>query len=141
VFRLNQSMAGMTLEEIIQEIRKSLLSDGRELVLLIEDFAALIGIHEVLLRVCIQEAVRDGKRVMAPMRTALAVTEGHLAGRDTILTRARREWLIRSTFDESDDVVQRSIELVGAYLNAARWGEAELRKRFAESTRNPDGSL
>ncbi len=28
VFRLNQSMAGMTLEEIILEIRKSLLSDG-----------------------------------------------------------------------------------------------------------------
>jgi hypothetical protein len=140
VFRLNQSMAGMTLEEIIQEIRKSLLSDGRELVLLIEDFAALIGIHEVLLRVCIQEAIRDGATVMAPMRTALAVTEGHLAGRDTILTRARREWLVRSVFDEGD-VEQRSIELVGAYLNAARWGEAELRKRFSERTLGVDGSL
>jgi hypothetical protein len=140
VFRLNRSMAGMTLEEIIQEIRKSLLPDGRELVLLIEDFAALIGIHEVLLSVCIQEGVRDGKRVMAPMRTALAVTEGHLAGRDTILTRARREWLIRSAFDEGD-VDHRAIELIGAYLNAARWGEAELRARFAERAIHVDESL
>ncbi len=89
----------------------------------------MIGIHEVLLRICIQEAIRDGKRVMTPMRTALAVTEGHLAGRDTILTRARREWLVRGAFDEGD-VEHRSIELVGAYLNAARTGEAELRRRF-----------
>jgi hypothetical protein len=141
VFRLGQAMGGMTLEDIILHIRQILFEDGRELVLLVEDFAALSGIQEVLLRVCIQEAVRDGKLVRAPMRTALAVTDGYLAGRDTILTRAKREWILKTALDTEDDVIDRTRALVAAYLNAARWGEAALERRFMGSSQDGHGDL
>ena len=35
-----------------------------------------------------------GTSMRATMRTAIALTDGYLAFRDTILTRARREWVI-----------------------------------------------
>jgi len=141
LFRLNQAMGGVTLEEIVLQIRTLLMEEGKELVLLIEDFAALSGIQEVLLSVCIQEAVRDGKQVRSPMRTALAVTDGYMASRDTILTRAKREWIVESNLPNDEDVLSRVRQLVGAYLNAARWGEAELIKRFEQSRQDSVSSL
>ena len=122
MFQLGQSIGGVTLEEIILEIRELLMHQGKELVLLVEDFAALSGIQEILLRICIQEAVREGKLVRSPMRTALALTDGYLKGRDTISTRAKREWIVLSEFKDSSQVVDATVDLVGAYLNAARWG-------------------
>lgn len=133
LFRLNQAMGGVTLEEIVLQIRTLLLQEEKELVLLIEDFAALSGIQEVLLNVCIQEAVRDGKIVRSPMRTALAVTDGYLASRDTILTRAKREWIVESNLSDETEVLLRTRQMVGAYINAARWGEAALINFFKDS--------
>lgn len=141
LFRLNQAIGGVTLEEIVLQIRTLLMEEGKELVLLIEDFAALSGIQEVLLSVCIQEAVRDGKQIRSPMRTALAVTSGYMASRDTILTRAKREWIVESSLPNDEEVITRTTQLVGAYLNAARWGEAELIKRFDQSRHNASSSL
>jgi AAA domain len=141
VFRLNQAMGGVTLEEIVLQIRELLMEEGKELVLLIEDFAALSGIQEVLLSVCIQEAVRDGKLIRAPMRTALAVTDGYLASRDTILTRAKREWVVESVLADETEIVSRTTNLVGAYLNAARWGEANLETKFHQSKDDPSIGL
>ena len=73
VFQLEQNTGGMTLQDIILGVRKILFEDGRDLVLLIEDFAALAGIQEVLLKVCIQEGEYEGRKVQATMRTALAL--------------------------------------------------------------------
>jgi hypothetical protein len=120
---------------VLQRIRELLFEDGRELVLLIEDFAALSGIQETLLSVCIQEAVRDGRLVRAPMRTAIAITDGYLKGRDTILTRAKRVWQVRTTLNAPEDVFAATTALVAAYLNAARWGSAELERQFRTSAR------
>ena len=141
VFHLDQEIGRITLSDIILRIRELLFEDKRELVLLVEDFAALSGIQEVLLNVCIQEAVRDGKQVRAPMRTALAITDGYLASRDTILTRAKYQWVIRSTLDGPDDILKRTVNLVGAYLNAARWGEAELERMFDNSSQDSESAL
>ena len=132
VFQLEQSTGGMTLQDIILAVREILLSDGKDLVLLVEDFAALAGIQEVLLKVCIQEGERDGKKVRATMRTALALTDGYLSFRDTILTRAQREWVIGGGAQSDDEIKAGVVEMVGAYLNAARWGEDELRRLFAQ---------
>lgn len=133
VFQLDQALGGMTLQDLILRIRELLFEDGRELVLLIEDFAALSGIQETLLSVCIQEAVRDGRLVRAPMRTAIAITDGYLKGRDTILTRARRVWEVRTSLNSAEDVFESTKALVAAYLNAARWGIGELERRFRAS--------
>lgn len=138
VFRLSQALGGVTLQELILSIRELLLEDGKELVLLIEDFAALSGIQETLLSVCIQEAVRDGRLVRAPMRTAIAITDGYLKGRDTILTRAKRVWQVRTALGSTQDVFGNTTALVAAYLNAARWGSSALEDRFKASGGSED---
>ena len=130
VFQLEQSTGGITLQEIILGVREILLKDDMDLVLLVEDFAALSGIQDVLLKVCVQEGAYDGKKVRATMRTALALTDGYLASRDTILTRAQRVWVIGNRQQSDDEIKTAVVDLVGAYLNAARWGEDGLRKRF-----------
>lgn len=139
VFQLEQSTGGMTLQDIILAVRKILFEDGRDLVLLIEDFQALAGIQDVLLKVCIQEGEYEGKKVRATMRTAIALTDGYLAFRDTILTRARREWVIGGQAQSDDEIKAGVVEMVGAYLNAARWGEHELRRLFQQ--RGPEQSV
>jgi hypothetical protein len=140
VFQLDQLTGGITLEEIILRVREVLFEQGRELVLLVEDFVALSGIQQVLLKVCIQEAERDGRQVRSVMRTALALTDGYLVARDTIATRAKQEWVIQPVNGE-DDVVGRTIELVGAYLNAARWGADPLNQQYLSSPRVSEADL
>lgn len=138
VFKLEQNAGGMTLQDIILAVREILLTDDKDLVLLVEDFAALAGIQEVLLKVCIQEGERDGKKVRATMRTAMALTDGYLSFRDTILTRAQREWVIGGRTLTDEEIREGVVEMAGAYLNAARWGDAELRRKYK---RDPEQSL
>lgn len=140
VFQLDKATGGITLDSIILRVRELLLEQGRELVLLVEDFAALSGIQQVLLNVCIQEAERDGRRVRSRMRTALALTDGYLVGRDTIATRAKHEWVIQPG-TENDDVLARTVELTGAYLNAARWGEKELKRQYDQGKHESEADL
>jgi hypothetical protein len=130
VFQLEQSTGGITLQDIILGIRDILMKDDTDLVLLVEDFAALSGIQDVLLKVCVHEGTHAGKKVRATMRTALALTDGYLASRDTILTRAQRVWVIGNREQSDHEIKTAVVEMVGAYLNAARWGEDGLRKRF-----------
>jgi hypothetical protein len=130
VFRFSEALGQRTIEEIVDDIRRSLLAEGKELVLLIEDFAALAGIQQPLLSLMIAESDHQGKRVRAPLRTALAVTDGFLPSRQTILTRAKQEWIIPNTARTEEEIVQRFIELAGRYLNAARWGVEALREQF-----------
>lgn len=133
VFKISQALGQRTIEEIVGDIRVELLREGKELVLLIEDFAALAGIQQPLLNLIIAESDHGGVRVRAPIRTALAVTDGFLPSRQTILTRARQEWLIPNTSPKREAIVERFVSLAGRYLNAARWGAQELREQFSES--------
>lgn len=130
VFQFSRALGQRTIEEIVDGIRKQLLKDGKELVLLIEDFAALAGIQQPLLNLMIAESDHGGVRVRAPIRTALAVTDGFLPSRQTILTRAKQEWLIPSTATSSQAIIDRMVSLAGRYLNAARWGAKALREQF-----------
>ncbi|MGN7610940.1 protein DpdH [Magnetococcales bacterium HHB-1] len=140
VFQLDQATGGITLESIILRVREILLEQGKELVLLVEDFAALSGIQSVLLNVCIREAERDGEPVLARMRTALALTDGYLVGRDTIATRAVHEWVIQSSTSK-EEVIERTVALTGAYLNAARLGEKALQSQYDQSSKKDIADL
>ncbi|HEY8127815.1 MAG TPA: protein DpdH [Hyphomicrobium sp.] len=139
VFQLEQSTGGVTLQEIILSVREILFQEDKDLILLVEDFAALAGIQEVLLKVCIQEGEYAGDKVRATMRTALALTDGYLNFRDTILTRARFEWVVGGRQQSDDEIKDGVVDMVGAYLNAARWGNAELKRLFKQ--RGPEKSL
>ena len=130
LFNLHQSLGGMTLQEVILEIRRRLLGQKRELVIFVEDFKALTGIQDILLKVLIQEGVRDGKQEWATMRSVIAVTDGYLDEKDTIATRAKREWKVESELSSPEEVLSRTKTLVAAYLNAARWGFNELVRHF-----------
>lgn len=132
LFNLHHALGGMTLQEVIQQIRRLLLAQNRELVILVEDFKALTGIQDTLLNVLIQEGVRDGVRELATMRSVIAVTDGYLAGKDTIGTRSKREWIVESNLRTEEEVLQRTKALVASYLNAARWGYDELVHQFAQ---------
>ena len=134
LFHLHEALGGMTLQEVILEIRRLLLKDKRELVLLVEDFAALTGIQETLANVLIQEGVRDGVSQYATMRSAIAVTDGYLAHKDTIATRATREWIVESVLENEGEVLARAKSLVASYLNAARWGQSVLVKNNVETS-------
>lgn len=134
IFRFSEALGQRTIEEIVLDIRTRLLEENKELVLLIEDFAALAGIQQPLLNLMIAESDHGGQRVRAQLRTALAVTDGFLPSRQTILTRAKGEWVIPSDAPSDEDIVRRLTVMAGRYLNAARWGLAALRHQFA--TRN-----
>jgi hypothetical protein len=130
LFSLHQSLGGMTLQEVILEIRRRLLGQSRELVIFVEDFKALTGIQDILLKVLIQEGVRDGVQELATLRSVIAVTDGYLDTADTIATRAKREWKVESELSSPDEVFSRTKALVAAYLNAARWGFENLVRHF-----------
>lgn len=130
LFHLNESMGGMTLQDVILAIRRQLLKDERELVILVEDFKALTGIQETLLNVLIQEGMVGGKREYATMRSAIAVTDGYLTGQDTIATRAKLEWTVESRLENQDEILARTRRLVAAYLNAARHGEESVIRSY-----------
>ena len=136
LFQLNQTFGGMTLQDVIIEIRRRLLEQGRELVIFVEDFKALTGIQDILLKILIQEGVRDGEQQLATMRSAIAVTDGYLKTEDTILTRAQREWRVESKLSDPKEVLKFTKNLVAAYLNAARWGFAELKRNFEAKKHN-----
>ena len=127
LYNLNETLGGMTLAEVILEIRRLLLVDNRELVILVEDFAALVGIQDTLAKVLIQEGETSKGKEFATIRSAIAVTDGYLAGRDTLATRAGREWVIESRLESEDETLRRTKSLVASYLNAARYGEAGLK--------------
>jgi hypothetical protein len=130
LFNLHQALGGMTLQDVILEIRRRLLVQGRELVIFVEDFKALTGIQDILLKVLIQEGIRDGVQELATMRSVIAVTDGYLDGEDTIATRSKREWKVESELSSPEEVFIRTKALVAAYLNAARWGFKELVRHF-----------
>ena len=124
---------GNSLTDLFVKLREQLLEDGKELVLLVEDFAALAGIQGSLLDAMIREGIRDGKQHLCVMRTALAVTEGYLANRETVLTRAQYEWRIEErpfASGEEAEAIATFTNFVGGYLNAARWGKTRLQKEF-----------
>ncbi|MBT8534818.1 hypothetical protein G6725_02195 [Polynucleobacter paneuropaeus] len=130
LYKLNQSLGGMTLGEVILEIRRLLLKDGRELVLLVEDFAALVGIQETLAKVLIQEGATSKGTEFATIRSAIAVTDGYLGGKNTLATRAGQEWVVESRLESEDETLARTKKLVASYLNAARIGEKGLKDYY-----------
>ena len=133
LYQLNQSLGGMTLAEVILEIRRLLLVDSRELVILVEDFAALVGIQDTLAKVLIQEGETSKGKEFATIRSAIAVTDGYLARTHTLATRAGREWVVESRLESEIEILRRTKSLVASYLNAARFGEVGLKAHYNQA--------
>lgn len=122
-----------TVSDLFDAVRRELLRDEKELVLLVEDFAVLSGLQKQLLQVIIKEAIRDGRQVLCTMRTALAYTTGYPVP-ETVLTRAGVEYRIPDEPGSEAEILSRIRDLVGAYLNAARCGQSKLEQAYRESS-------
>ena len=124
-----------SLSEILYDIRKELLKEDRELVLLVEDFAVLAGIQGALLGAMVHQGVTDGEQDACTLRTALAVTEGYLKDFDTVKTRSQYAWhILESPNEEETQTVARMCSFAGAYLNAARFGSEILAKHLKKDS-------
>lgn len=136
LYQLNQSLGGKTLAEVILDIRSLLLKQGQELVLLVEDFAALIGIQDTLSKVLIHEGYTSKGNEYATIRSAIAVTDGYLSEKSTLATRAGQEWVVESRLESEDVILTRTKKLVASYLNAARIGENKLQIQYKKIIKN-----
>jgi hypothetical protein len=122
-----------SLSELFFQIRKQLLVDGKELVLLVEDFAVLAGVQRALFDAFNKEGVTGGKTEACVIRTALAVTDGYFfsANLDTLLSRAVHGWWIEAGENSDEGTIINQIgNFIAAYLNAARIGAKRLEKHY-----------
>jgi len=127
--------ADTSLAEIFYEVRRQLLADGRELVLLVEDFSVLAGVQKALLDAIIRDGENKGKKEACMIRTALAVTDGYFGNLETVKTRAVHGWWITSGENETEDAVKNQIgNFVAAYVNAARIGARQLEAHYADES-------
>ena len=119
------------LQSALLKIRREFARQGKEIILLIEDFALIQGIQRDLLDAIIEVGERDGSVVMAPVRTLMAVTTGYYSRlADTVLTRAKAAtpyvYDLDVQFDASERGIAETVAFVGRYLNAARIGREKL---------------
>ncbi len=122
-----------SLAELFYEVRRQLLADDRELILLVEDFAVLAGVQKALLDAIIREGESGGKREACTIRTALAVTDGYFGNLDTVKTRAIHGWWIETGANSDEEQIVNHIgNFVAAYINAARIGAKRLEQHFSE---------
>ena len=127
--------ADTSLAELFYDVRRQLLVDGRELVLLVEDFAVLAGVQKALLDAIIREGETGGKKEACTIRTALAVTDGYFGNLDTVKTRAIHGWWIAAGENEAEEAVTNQIgNFVAAYVNAARLGAERLEEHYANES-------
>jgi hypothetical protein len=129
------------LQSALLKIRREFASQGKEIILLIEDFALIQGIQRDLLDAIIEVGERDGRVVMAPVRTLMAVTTGYYSRlADTVLTRAKAAtpyvYDLDVQFDASEQGIAETVAFVGRYLNAARLGREKLDAEGVRSARD-----
>ncbi len=129
------------LQSALLKIRREFARQGKEIILLIEDFALIQGIQRDLLEAIIEVGERDGRVVMAPVRTLMAVTTGYYQGlADTVLTRAKAAtpyvYDLDVQFDASKEGMAEIVAFVGRYLNAARLGREKLDAEGVRSARD-----
>ena len=111
------------------DLRRALV--GKEIILLVEDFALIQGVQRDLLDAIVEAGRVKGVEQYATIRTLMAVTTGYYNQLDaTFRTRTEASSPVYSLdmhLSGSDGVTrQEKIDFVARYLNAARLGEEDL---------------
>ena len=132
-------MGGTRLSDVMLAVRRELLAQGMELVLLIEDFTILQGIQRELLDALTEAPVRGGQQVLCPIRMAMAVTTGYFATiAQTFSTRGEFAGHVYSLDVPLSQTGQgitpdNIVDFVGGYLNASRLGQTRLEEALQEA--------
>lgn len=119
------------LLEAMTLVRAEYHRQGKEIILLIEDFALIQGVQKDLLDALVEAAHREGSTRLAPIRTLMAVTTGYFRDLpETALTRVRANlgyaYDLDVPFSKEDTGEEVIAAFVGRYLNAARIGKDQL---------------
>jgi hypothetical protein len=125
---------GPRLTTLMNDVRRLLHDDGKELFLLIEDFVVLSGVQGELLQALITPTIElpGAPPTLAPLRTAFAITDGPFQQmKDTLTSRMRSVFAI--VLSQSDDDQQlggfgtdSQVAFLSKYLNTARYSRSEL---------------
>jgi hypothetical protein len=83
--------------DLFTQIREALHEKQMTLMVLVEDMSLITAIEDVLIDSLEREGIRDGKEVLCPVCSAIAVTDGYQGyarRRQGMLDRAKGEWVI-----------------------------------------------
>ncbi|WP_027944769.1 protein DpdH [Amycolatopsis taiwanensis] len=121
------NMGAGSMVSAMEEVRREYARQGREIILLVEDFALIQGMQRELLDAMIEPARREGVEVLARIRTLLAVTTGYFQSLpETVLTRLHATvgyvYDLDAPFDPASRGEDYMASFVARYLNAARLG-------------------
>lgn len=121
------NMGSGSMVSAMEEVRREYVGQGREIILLVEDFALIQGMQRELLDAMIEPARREGVEVLARIRTLLAVTTGYFQSLpETVLTRLHATvgyvYDLDAPFNTDGREVDYLASFVARYLNAARIG-------------------
>lgn len=121
------------LLDAMRQVREEYHRQGKEIILLIEDFALIQGVQRDLLDAVVEAANREGKTALAPIRTLMAVTTGYFQSLpETALTRlqagAGYVYHLDVPFSPDDTGRKEIASFVGRYLNAGRVGRQALER-------------
>ncbi|KAB2588166.1 protein DpdH [Streptomyces arboris] len=130
------SLGGGRVLDAMKKVREIYARQGKEIVLLVEDFALIQGVQRDLLEAITETSQREGRTLLAPMRTLMAITSGYFTSLpETALTRIEAStgghlYNLDLVMHGSDDQ-EAIVSFTGRYLNAARAGRKELESRLA----------
>ncbi|MFJ9544163.1 protein DpdH [Streptomyces sp. NPDC101225] len=126
------SLGGGRILDAMKKVREIYARQGKEIVLLIEDFALIQGVQRDLLDAITETSQREGRTVLAPMRTLMAITSGYFHDLpETAITRIEAStgghvYNLDLVLNGQDDGIEAIASFAGRYLNAARVGRKEL---------------
>jgi hypothetical protein len=135
------------LQRAIVEIRRQLKSEGKELVLLIEDMSVTHGLDRDLLEALIVRTRDAGGGEICKLRALIGVTNtDYNSMADNIRGRIRRTLSFSVRFGNLDTDQSQGAEIgrdelvdfASRYLNAVRYGLADLQKWLASRENNED---
>ncbi|WP_460073895.1 protein DpdH [Streptomyces sp. YKOK-I1] len=135
-------LGGGRLLGAMQKVREIYARQGKEIILLVEDFALIQGVQGDLLDALTETSEREGHAVLAPMRTLMAITSGYF--HDLPETAATRIATSTGGFVYNLDIVleegttgtEEIATFVARYLNAARVGRGALESAGSGSVPN-----
>lgn len=136
------NMGSGSLVSAMEEVRKEYVRQGREIIVLVEDFALIQGMQRELLDAMIEPARREGVEVLARIRTLLAVTTGYFQSLpETVLTRLHATvgyvYDLDAPFNAAGQGEDYMASFVARYLNAARLG-AEVLDTVSQAAKPPN---
>ena len=127
--------SGVNLLEVFEEVRQTLGTQGKELVLFVEDLVVLHGIDRELAQAF--TVVRNRAKGRCGMRVVIAVTDGYLSSEfETLKTRATHFSLNLDLRDSTQVPTETSVDFVGRYFNALRLGREAIARQYVHADRD-----